>query len=755
MFDTQQFIKSEHLLWAEAKSGNRKDIYKSFVQLILTIGKARTFDQHLPPAFLGAFDAEKIGFIPYNYILDIFYQTDFNWNVTPSDHETKEFQQVYSIVKNIIESNVLLFHFEKDDKELRAFIKRNFVIGKSQISKIRVNKNNFVSVYQKWLKEVKPSIIANWDIAKKNNILDADFYLADLLSKNNISLKDKLYVLLEQDHYLIGKQINQMGLFNSLTAEFNDKQVAHTQFWNRYIRPPKQEYWDYIIGRRDLLVPQDVRERKGSFFTPQKWVELSQQYIADVLGENWQDEYYIWDCCAGTGNLLNGLTNKYNIWASTLDMADVDVMRERIKNGANLLESHIFQFDFLNDDFSMLPQGLQEIINDPDKRKKLVIYINPPYAEAASKHTVTRHGNNKTYVAIKHHTYQKYVEKIGIAGRELFAQFFIRIQQEIEGCVLAEFSKLKILQAPNFAEFRKIFSSKLEKIFVVPANTFDNVKGQFPIGFLIWHLGKKQETKKIITDVYNENGDFVFSRNIYIEENLHTINDWIITTRNRKGEMNIGYMASFGADFQHNNYNYIINDKNQLPHPRGTWVTDKNIKEIAVSMAIRHCIEATWLNDRDQFLFPNDKWNNDTKFQNNCLIYTLLHGQNYITSNKGTNHWIPFTEQQVDAKDCFESHFMSNYLAKIGIENLSAPAKAVYEAGLELWRYYHTQPNANPNASLYDIREHFQGRNDKGKMNNDSNDSQYTALIGNLRSKLKELAKEIEPKVYEYGFLKQ
>lgn len=755
LFDTQQFIKSEHLLWAEAKSGDRKDIYKSFVQLILTIGKARTFDQHLPPAFLGAFDAEKIGFIPYNYILDIFYQTDFNWNVTPSDHETKEFQQVYNIVKNIIESNVLLFHFDKDDKELRAFIKRNFVVGKSQISKIRVNKNNFVSVYQKWLKEVKPSIIANWDIAKKNNILDADFYLADLLSKNNISLKDKLYVLLEQDHYLIGKQINQMGLFNSLTAEFNDKQVAHTQFWNRYIRPPKQEYWDYIIGRRDLLVPQDVRERKGSFFTPQKWVELSQQYIADVLGENWQDEYYIWDCCAGTGNLLNGLTNKYNIWASTLDMADVDVMRERIKNGANLLESHIFQFDFLNDDFSMLPQGLQEIINNPDKRKKLVIYINPPYAEAASKHTVTRHGNNKTNVAIKHHTYQKYVEKIGIAGRELFAQFFIRIQQEIEGCVLAEFSTLKILQAPNFAEFRKIFSSKLEKIFVVPANTFDNVKGQFPIGFLIWHLGKKQETKKIITDVYNENGDFVFSRNIYIEENLHTINDWIITTRNRKGEMNIGYMASFGADFQHNNYNYIINDKKQLPHPRGTWVTDKNINEIAVSMAIRHCIEATWLNDRDQFLFPNDKWNNDTKFQNNCLIYTLLHGQNHITSNKGTNHWIPFTEQQVDAKDCFESHFMSNYLAKIGIENLSVTAKAVYDAGLELWRYYHTQPNANPNASLYDIREHFQGRNDKGKMNNDSNDSQYTVLIGNLRSKLKELAKEIEPKVYEYGFLKQ
>ena len=753
LFDTQQFIKSEHLLWAEAKSGDRKDIYKSFVQLILTIGKARTFDQHLPPAFLGAFDAEKIGFIPYNYILDIFYQTDFNWNVTPSNHETKEFQQVYSIVKNIIESNVLLFHFEKDDKELRAFIKRNFVIGKSQISKIRVNKNNFVSVYQKWLKEVKPSIIANWEVAKKNNILDADFYLADLLSKNNTSLKDKLYVLLEQDHYLIGKQINQMGLINSLTAEFNDKQVAHTQFWNRYIRPPKQEYWDYIIGRRDLLVPQDVRERKGSFFTPQKWVELSQQYIADVLGENWQDEYYIWDCCAGTGNLLNGLTNKYNIWASTLDMADVDVMRERIKNGANLLESHIFQFDFLNDDFSMLPQGLQEIINDPDKRKKLVIYINPPYAEATSATTVTGTGQNKAKVATENNIAKRYKSLIGNACNELFAQFFIRIQQEVKGCVLAEFSTLKILQAPNFAEFRKIFSSKLEKIFVVPADTFDNVKGQFPIGFMVWNTNIDNTFTTTHADIFNHNAELIGQKRFFTERNSDSLNTWIRKlTKNIDNNHCIGHISFYPSDFQ-NNKMFSILSKPQKRYCIS--INKNNLFPLTIYYAVRKSIEASWLNDRDQFFAPNQEWAGDTIFQNNCLIYTLFHGQNNITSSIDSNHWIPFTEQQVDAKDCFESHFMSNYLAKIGIENLSAPAKAVYEAGLELWRYYHTQPNANPNASLYDIREHFQGRNDKGKMNNDSNDSQYTALIGNLRSKLKELAKEIEPKVYEYGFLKQ
>ena len=58
-------------------------------------------------------------------------------------------------------------------------------------------------------------------------------------------------------------------------------------------------------------------------------------------------------------------------------------MRDRIANGANLMNSHVFQFDFLNDDFSKLPLPLQDIINNP-KKEKLVICINPPYAEAGT-----------------------------------------------------------------------------------------------------------------------------------------------------------------------------------------------------------------------------------------------------------------------------------------------------------------------------------------------------------------------------------
>lgn len=797
--------EAESLLWAEAKKGTSHDIYESFIQLILTLGKERPQDTILPPAFLGAFDAEKIAFLPYSAILDVLRQNDFNWNVAPSDHQTKEFRQLHALLNDALHKGLEIYNYDQDAKELVYFIRRNFTLRKQGVRHIRINKNNFTHIYLKWLEAVKPSININWEIAKKAGIIDADFYLADILSKENNTLGEKLFVLLQDDHYLLDRRINDFGLEDFTKAQFNDNQQAHTQFWNRYARPPRREYWDDIVNRRDLLVPQDVRERKGSFFTPARWVELSQQYIAAELGENWQEEYYVWDCCAGTGNLLAGLTNKYNIYASTLDKADVQAMLQRIeamnaaardkeKGGANLLENHVFQFDFLNDPLldetdkdgnvtkrSKLPQSLQEIIRDPEKRRKLVIYINPPYAEAANRKTVIGSGENKTDVAVQTMTYKKYLNKIGIAGRELFAQFFIRIYDEIPGAVLAQFSTLKIVQAPNFANFRREFRAKSGRCFCVPANTFDNVKGDFPIGFFIWHTDYNENIEEVQTDLYDAQGNYLYTKNLEAETSSPTINDWIITTRNRFGEIPIGYMSAKGNDFQNTNYIFIINSKLQLPHPRGTIITDCNIKEIGIYISVRHCIEATWINDRDQFLYPNDGWLTDSEFHADCLVFTLFHGQNRIRSVFGVNHWIPFTEAEVDAQEKFESHFMSDYLrGKIkqvnngGEGNLfaaqqqpsteplkfSAEAQSVMDAGRELWRYYHRQPIAKtrPNASFYDIRLFFQGtkttKNGKVQMNTESQDETYTALIADLRQKMKELAKKIEPKVYEYGFLK-
>nr|WP_205589496.1 hypothetical protein [Helicobacter labacensis] len=60
---------------------------------------------------------------------------------------------------------------------------------------------------------------------------------------------------------------------------------------------------------------------------------------------------------------------------------------------------------------------------------------------------------------------------------------------KIAGPILASFSKLKYLNSSNFKTFRAHFKARFLGGFMCPGNTFDNVKGSFPIGFLVWDLG--------------------------------------------------------------------------------------------------------------------------------------------------------------------------------------------------------------------------------------------------------------------------
>ena len=817
-FDTTQIIgnidfslfpKKDHifhtipLLWAEAKTGNY-DTVTMFVQLILTIGKARTYSRMLPPAFLGAFDFQKIAFVPYNSIEDIFSINDFNWNVTPSNHETKEFALIRQRIEDNLKKDSYIFDFEKDANELRFFITHNLAQA-TEKAKQTINKSNFVSIYLRWLEVVKPIIDVKWENLKKRNILDCDFFLADLFVDDkgtpeiidDTAIYENLFVFFENQGYTIRKENlrNQDGSESNFDAfiRIADRET-YQNFWKLYKRPPHSEYHDYIIERRELLVPQDIRERKGAFFTPRQWVALSQQYLTDYLGDNWQDEYYIWDCAAGTGNLLAGLTNKYNIWASTLDQADVKVMHERIAHGANLLESHVFQFDFLNDgylkdkegnlisslkDCDKIPTSLREVLKDPKKTKKLIIYINPPYAEGDN---IRGEGRKGVHISLTH---SKYQTLMGEASSELFAQFLMRIYQEIPNCQLANFSKLKNLQAPNFSDFRKEFRAKLEKIFLVPAKTFDNVSGSFPISFQVWNTSEEVLFSQIKAEVYDAKGIPLETKLIALYEQKY-ISQWLEAMSKKISTNHIGHLASVGNDFQNQRMCFIDNKEKSKWKKGGrhTYITIENLIPVAIYFAVRHCIPATWLNDRDQFFYPNNNWKTDNEFQTNCLIFTLFHSQNNINSREGKNYWIPFREEEVNAPERYENHLMTDFISGslgkkesqeethnlftlAGEENphqtasfvptqplhFTPEAQAVFEAGKALWKYYFSQPQANPNASLYDIREHFQGRNDKGKMNNKSTDETYNNLIGALRRALTRLAQEIEPKVYEYQFL--
>ncbi len=768
----------EPILWAEGKKG-KSELFKSLAQLILTIGKHK-FYTHFPPPYLGAFDAFSFLFVEYHKLDFIFTRSDIDFSVTPSNHNTESFKYLLNELTPLLEKEALIFDYETQNKELKAFIKDNLLYSKR--SKIPVDKNNFVHVYFKWVEHVKPSISIEWQQARKQGILDADFYLADLLSESNETILESLNTILKVNHYKFNKKLNNFGAFNFDETSFNDKQKAHQTFWNIYERPPKREFWDYIIERRDLLVSNDIRERGGAFFTPKIWVEKSQEYLAKILGQDYQDEYIIWDCAGGTGNLLSGLISKANLYLSTLDKSDVSIVKERIKNGAKLLENHVFQFDFLNDDFfsDKTPKSLQEILKDKEKRKKLIIYINPPYAEATSAKTPSGTGKNKDLVARGNLICKKYKDELHKANNELFAQFFMRIYKELDGCIMASFSKLKYLNSSNFKKFREIFKAKFLEGFMVPADSFDNVTGQFPIGFLVWDTATPplKPTNALNLEVFDSLGEFLGYKTFKpIVDKVKNINAWIKNYDNKKAQAIMGFMENPTPDFQNNNFLCVLN-RQGTRHNNYFGLTLTNLLIGTIYFSVRHCIKATWQNDRDQFYAPyDDAFQDDSEFKSNCLAFMLFHTQNRITTAQGTNHFIPFGEDEVDSKERYSSHALLDFL-KGGIKEegdslflndkkenkplkFSPSASRVFDAGREIYRYYHTRDFANrphnANASLYDIKEFFQGRNKQGRLNSPTKakDKYYKQLYANLQDALKDLAKEIQPKVYEYGFLRE
>ncbi|ACX99872.1 hypothetical protein [Helicobacter pylori] len=769
------------ILWGEAKRGNFDDLDKAFTQLLLTIGKHRLYNHHTPP-YLCAFDAFRMEFIAFDdTITNFFYESGINFSITPSNHNTEGFKHALNAFKAKCKSHKFVFDFKTQSQECKEFIENN-LNSSHLLNKIQIDKNNFFTIYQKWFEAVKPTIDIDWEVAKTKGILDADYYLADLLSDGDKTIIEKLQTILSSSYYKLKRGVNELGKIDFMEVGFTDGQQAHQEFWNIYERPPKLEFQAFILERRDLLVPSDVRERKGAFFTPRIWVEKSQEYLTKALGQDYQEDYIIWDCAGGTGNLLNGLTNKANCFLSTLDSNDVAIVKElAATNKLNLLENHVFQFDFLNDDFNKAPKSLQEILEDKEKRKKLIIYINPPYAEAGNKAKMSGTGEHKAKVARNNKTHETYKDFLGSGANELFAQFFMRIYKELNGCIMASFSTLKYLNSSNFKKFREVFKAKFLEGFMVPADSFDNVKGQFPIGFLVWDTATPplKPTNAINLEVFDSLGEFLGYKNIHSCNKVLFLADYLQKFQPKKRDTIFGYLDPGRNSFQHQNLVHIsVIDKSQQSHVKYFPIIATTILLVSVFFSIRHCIKHTWQNHNDQFYAPyDDAFQDDSEFKNNCLIFMLFHAQNRITTTQGINHFIPFSETEVESKERYSSHALLDFL-KGGIKEegdslflnakkenkpleFSQSASRVFDAGREIYCHYHTQNSTNrhynANASLYDIKEFFQGRNAQGKLNlpAKAKDEHYKQLYANLQDALKDLAKEIQPKVYEYGFLRE
>ena len=68
----------------------------------------------------------------------------------------------------------------------------------------------------------------------------SDRLLADLLSAENISLKDRLLIVLQNNHYKFAKGKDEYGISLYGEIQFKDNQKAYKEFWRKYKRPHRK-----------------------------------------------------------------------------------------------------------------------------------------------------------------------------------------------------------------------------------------------------------------------------------------------------------------------------------------------------------------------------------------------------------------------------------------------------------------------------------------------------------------------------------
>ncbi len=753
-------------IWFEAKDTGNHSTYAMFTQLMHYVQQALNKGDAVPP-FLCVIDTRKAAIMKSGDVIPFLAKKTIKWGKSASSYT----QEALDAISAHIGTHFVSFRIETHEDEFISTIKD--AIKNGDIIRTQITPDNLKQVFDKWVvmigREIKDvseddyALLFFADIMHDGTAATHDNLTAQLLHKNNAPV------------FSLGGKIYELG-----------NKEGYRQFWTIYHKPPKAEYRNYLLERRDSLIPLDERSFKGAYYTPLAVVDKAYDKLTETLGKNWQKEYIVWDMCCGVGNLEVKHSNPRNIYMSTLDEADVDVM----KATKTCVAAQRFQYDYLNDDITddgnidysltnKIPESLRQAIADG---KKILVLINPPYAEAG---TGVDSGNKEGVATTK---MSQVMNEFGYATRELFTQFIVRTAQEIPTATIAMFSKLKYVNAPNFELFRQKWNGEYLGGFIVHSKAFDGLKGDFPIGFLVWKTNqntiKKIEVTEIITDVLDKNAKPIGEKKFYILPSEIFLSEWFKRPRSNKTDAlplknAISPTTSTkdvrGTKWADGAIGGMICGKNDLQHSAtqtallssgycsagGYFVTPDNLWQTAVLFSVRRLIKPTWQNDRDQFLQPTEPLTDE--FKNDCLIWMLFNGSNLTASANDlewngkkwsiVNHFIPFTEEEVNAPDRFESDFMVQYLAD---KKLSTEAQAVLAEGKILWQAYfaHTDVRTvrdelklnRADVGWYQIRKALQARNASGDF--------APVSFKVFEEAYKTLTEKLQPQVYELGFLK-
>lgn len=576
---------------------------------------------------------------------------------------------------------------------------------------------------------------------------------------------------------------------NIILTPFGDIQIDASQYqgfikyFNRSYTPQEKMKFAEISDR---LIEDTNRRNKGEFYTPTLFVDYAHKMISDALGENWKDEYVVWDNCCGTKNLTRDY--RFNeLYCSTLEKAELDISKKYNP------EAESFVFDFLNDPIvgrgslvgvydDKLPKGLKDALLE---NKPIVFFLNPPYGMASGFAGIDA-GASDTLV-------KKQMQKENIEGSEFIKQFLWRIVDikrkfNLTNLYIACYTKPTWLIKPKSENFRKLFLNNFEyqKGIMFNAGEFANVSAAWGITFNIWKSGISKDKNnfihqlvennnqeiKIIGDkaLYNFDGQQIITTSDFVTKNLgkkHKENVIICKNINTmefiKKESNIcdDYIATIHVhanDISNNNWTCIrqvCTDGNTKP------LTKNNIFESSIVLFIRTNVECNWINDKDMY---NMNVEIPISFRNDAFVYSIF--GNYCCSIKLDNDrlkneffWMSKSEIEDLANtykndDCYaDVHTASERFVyqKLQEIELSPEAQAVLDKASEIVR------------KTFKYRKLFNDIMPEAQINNwDCGFYQIKLLckefapdlLKEFKDVYKQLVDKMRPMVYELGFLK-